>query len=178
MRESGFQLSLFSFDGLKMGWSIGDLFIAFVTVVGLPVTLLLGGVFFGVGYLWLYLNNLVGAVIWFIIGLLVVAALRITRLFTAENIHNQPKLLLVLLVPFVSSFLFGWLPDNTSFLSFLSVAPMVSGDSGFMYHASLDADALSIVVTAQALGLIMFLAGVALTALMMLKFKVSVKRKR
>jgi hypothetical protein len=94
-----------------MGWSLTDLIIAFVTVVGLPASLLIGVVGFGVGYLWLYLNGLVSAVIWLIGGVLLLGLLRLVGVFTGEIIAKNPKMMFLLGIPVVA-FLIGYASER------------------------------------------------------------------
>jgi hypothetical protein len=104
-----------------MGWSLTDLIIAFVTVVGLPASLLIGGVGFGVGYLWLYLNGLVSAVIWLIGGVLLLGLLRLVGVFTGENIAKNPKMMFLLGIPVVA-FMIGYASERLPALTVLSVS--------------------------------------------------------
>ena len=104
-----------------MGWSLSDLVIAFVTVIGVPASLLIGAVGFGVGYLWLVLNGLVSAVIWGVGAVVLLGLLRLVGVFTGSYIAKNPKMMLLLLLPIVA-FMLGYASERMPALSLLAVS--------------------------------------------------------
>lgn len=133
-----------------MGWSLSDLIIAFVTVVGLPVSLLIAVVGFGVGYLWLYLNGLVSAVIWGVGAVLLLGLLRLVGVFTGENIAKNPKMMFLLGLP-VLAFMLGYASERMPALSVLSVSLNSYTELGPM---SLQGDVVGFFLTPQIVALV------------------------
>jgi hypothetical protein len=133
-----------------MGWSLTDLIIAFVTVVGLPASLLIGVVGFGVGYLWLYLNGLVSAVIWLIGGVLLLGLLRLVGVFTGEIIAKNPKMMFLLGIPVVA-FMIGYASERLPALTVLSISLNSYTALGPM---SLQGDIVSFFLTPQIVALV------------------------
>jgi hypothetical protein len=133
-------------------WSLTDLIIAFVTVVGIPATLLIGAVGFGVGYLWLYLNGLVSAVIWLIGAALFLGLLRLVGIFTGENIAKNPKMMFLLGLPIVA-FLIGYASERLPALTVLSVSLNSYTELGPM---SLQGDVVGFFLTPQVVALVYF----------------------
>ena len=81
-----------------MGWSISDLGIAAVTVLGVVPSLLIAGLVFLMGFATLVLLGLVSAVLYAVIAVGFLWLLSLFGVFNASNISNHPKTLLLLLI--------------------------------------------------------------------------------
>ena len=142
-----------------VGWSISDLGIAGVTVIGVVPSLIIVGVLFLIGYIALVALGIVSAMIYLLAG---IGLLWIISLFGVfRNIWSHPYVLLLFLILPIA-FVWGWGTDHIKGLAEMAPAQLISSQpSVTIQQMSLQGQAVSFIITPQFFGGV--LIGVGLT---------------
>ena len=158
-----------------MGWSLGDLGIAGVTVIGVVPSLVIVGVLFLIGYIAMVALGIVSAVIYTLAG---VGVLWIISLFGVfKNMWSHPYVLLLFLILPIA-FLWGYGTDHIKGLTILAPAQLISSQPAVtVQQMSLQGQAISFIITPQFFGGILLGAGMVI-ALIALPFVTKKKKRR
>jgi hypothetical protein len=158
-----------------MGWSLGDLGIAGVTVIGVVPSLIIVGVLFLIGYIAMVALGIVSAVIYTLAG---VGVLWIISLFGVfKKMWSHPYVLLLFLILPIA-FLWGYGTDHIKGLTVLAPAQLISSQpSVTVQQMSLQGQAVSFIITPQFFGGILLGAGIVI-ALISLPFVTKKKKRR
>ena len=157
-----------------MGWSLSDLGIAGVTVLGVVPSLIIVGVLFLVCYIAMVLLGLVSAVIYTLAGVGLLWFISLTGVF--KNMWSRPYVLLLFLILPVA-FIWGWCTDHVHFLAMLAPAQFISNNPTIkVQQMSLQGQTVAFITTPQAIaGTLFAIAILALLAVAVYKKK---KRRR
>ena len=158
-----------------MGWSLGDMGIAGVTVLGVVPSLIIVGVLFLVGYIAMVLLGIVSAVIYTLAGVGLLWFISLFGVF--KNMWSHPYVLLLFLI-LPAAFLWGYGTDHIKGLAVLSPAQLISSQpSVTVQQMSLQGQAVSFIITPQFLAGILIGAGIII-ALISMPFLKRTKKKR
>jgi hypothetical protein len=140
-----------------MGWKIGDLGIAGVTVIvaaiGFIPALLVGILAFTLFFVWLAITHLVSAVLYTIAAVGLVWLLSWAGTF--KKIGKHPKRLLIFLIIPIA-FLTGYLSDNTLTLKIISSEQFIKANQPVpVGQMSIQGQITNFIVTPEGIGLLL-----------------------
>ena len=159
-----------------VGWSISDLGIAGVTVIGVVPSLIIVGVLFIIGYIALVALGIVSAMIYLLAG---IGLLWIISLFGVfRNIWSHPYVLLLFLILPIA-FVWGWGTDHIKGLAEMAPAQLISSQpSVTIQQMNLQGQAVSFIITPQFFGGVLIGVGLTVAVIAGLLMTKKTKKKR
>ena len=158
-----------------MGWSLGDLGIGAITVIGVVPSLIIVGVLFLIGYVAMLLLGIVSAVVYTLAGVGVLWIFSFFGIF--KNAWSHPYVLLLFLI-LPASFLWGWGTDHIKLFWALAPAQLISSQPSLtIQQMNLQGQAVSFIITPQFLGGLLVGIAVFLLALAVATKKKKKRRK-
>lgn len=152
-------------------WSLADLGVAGVTVLGVIPSLIIAAVVFVVGFAVLAIYGLVSAFLWGLLGVGLIWVMSWFGVFDRKRLEKNPKMyLLFLVVP--AFFVFGYLTDHIQSLNAIAPARFISANPSITtLQMSSQGQAVSFVMSNFAFAAMTMLTATALSIYAYLKLK-------